>query len=210
MRTHRTGAPGRPRSRMVLPVMAVVVAGLVLSGCSSGDEDGGSGGSNEASTQYVAGTGEITALPVAERQQAPDISGTTLDGEEIALSDYRGEIVVLNVWGSWCGPCRTEAPHLQAVHEATQDRGVRFLGINTRDLDEVPARRFEETNGITYPSIYDPAGRLVLEFKGNLMPQAIPSTLIIDREGRIAVRALKALTEQELTDMIEPMLAEDA
>jgi thiol-disulfide isomerase/thioredoxin len=116
---------------------------------------------------------------------------------------------VLNIWGSWCAPCRAEAPNLVKVAEETADQGVQFLGINTRDNVADNARAFERTFGVEYPSLFDPYGRLILEFPaGSLNPQAIPTTLIIDRDGDIAVRALKPLTEGELRDALEPVMAE--
>lgn len=184
--------------------LTLTVSLPLLTAC-SGDQAGPSGGDSN----IVQGTGEITHVEAADRQPAPDISGETLDGEQLALSDFRGQVVVLNVWGSWCSPCRAEAPNLVAVAEDTADQGVQFLGINTRDLDRVPAQRFEETYEVPYPSLYDPDGRLLLEFPaGSLNPQAIPTTLVVDRQGRIAARALKPLTEQELRDVLDPVLAE--
>ncbi|GAB2878437.1 TlpA family protein disulfide reductase [Streptomyces mayteni] len=186
---------------------AVALTGvLVLGACSGGDSDGASGDG----TNYVEGTGEISRVAVAERVEAPDLTGETLEGEEISLSDYRGDVVVLNVWGSWCAPCRAEAPHLVAAAEATADRGVRFVGLNTRDLSRDNALAFERNYEVEYPSFFDPNGRLVGEFpNGTLNPQAIPSTLIIDREGRIAARALRALTEDDLLAALEPVIAEE-
>ncbi len=176
-----------------------------LTACSGGDEAGPSGGDSN----IVQGTGEVTQVAVADRDPAPDISGETLDGESLSLSDYRGDIVVLNIWGSWCSPCRAEAPGLVAVAEDTADQGVSFVGINTRDLEKANALAFERTYEVEYPSLFDPDGRLLLEFpNGSLNPQAIPTTLIIDREGRIAARALKPLAEEELRATLEPVLAE--
>lgn len=178
---------------------------LALSACGSEDDASSSG----AETQFVPGTGEITQVDKEKRTAAPDIEGETVDGGRLALSDYRGKIVVLNVWGSWCAPCRAEAPNLVKVAEDTEDEGVRFVGINTRDLDVANAKAFDRTYGVEYPSLYDPSGKLILKFpEGSLNPKSIPSTLILDTEGRIAARALKPLGEQELRDALDPVLAE--
>ena len=132
-----------------------------------------------------------------------------VDGKPLELSDYKGKIVVLNVWGSWCAPCRAEAPNLAKVAKETEDKDVQFVGINTRDLDRANAKAFERNYGVEYPSFFDPSGKLILRFpKGSLSPQAIPSTLILDREGRIAVRALKELSEKELRSALDPLTAE--
>lgn len=190
--------------RRTLAAAAVVAAGaLVLTACG---EDATSSGGN---TQFVSGTGQLTVVKASERLAAPDISGETTDGEQLALADYRGKVVVLNVWGSWCAPCRAEAPNLRKVAEDTEDRGVQFVGINTRDLDVANARAFDRSFKIEYPSLYDPSGKLILKFpKNSLSPQAIPSTLILDREGKIAVRALKPLSEKELRKALEPVIEE--
>jgi thiol-disulfide isomerase/thioredoxin len=189
-----------------VPAVFAAVAVLALGACGAGGNDG-SGTSNGGN--IVQGSGAITHVPKEDRQPAPELSGLSTHDEPLELTDYRGDVVVLNVWGSWCGPCRAEAPNLAAVAEATADQGVRFLGINTRDSDKRNAQSFDEGFGITYPSFYDPKGRLILEFpKNTLSPQGIPSTIVLDRDGDIAVRALKPLTEEELWAMIEPVMAE--
>ncbi|MFF9141013.1 TlpA family protein disulfide reductase [Streptomyces albogriseolus] len=180
-------------------LLAVPLAALVTSGCAGGDTDPPS---DPAAPQ------QLLAVPAADRKPAPDVRGETLTGETVALADHRGQVVVLNVWGSWCTPCRAEAPHLQKVHQDTKDQNVAFLGINTRDSTQTNARNFEKDYGITYPSLWDPDGRQLLKFKGTVSPSAIPSTIVIDREGRIAARALKALGEAELRELLAPVLKE--
>jgi thiol-disulfide isomerase/thioredoxin len=192
------------RRRPVALIAMVAVGASVLAGCGE-DETGSSSGD----TKFVQGTGKITKVRSAERQAAPDISGKGVDGKRLELSEHKGKIVVLNVWGSWCAPCRAEAPNLAKVEKETSDKEVQFIGINTRDLDRANAKAFERNYGIGYPSFYDPSGKLILRFpKGSLSPQAIPSTLILDRKGRIAVRALKELSEKELRSTLDPLTAE--
>lgn len=192
------------RRTHVSAATAVAVAGaLLLSGC--GTEQQASGGDQG----FVQGTGQITKVPEEKRRTAPAIGGETVDGGEVQLSDYRGKVVVLNVWGSWCAPCRAEAPHLAEVARDMKDEGVRFLGINTRDLDKANAKAFERSFDVGYPSLYDPSGKQIAKFPdGTLPPQTIPSTLVLDREGRVAVQALKELGEKELRSLITPVLAE--
>jgi thiol-disulfide isomerase/thioredoxin len=145
----------------------------------------------------------------SERKPAPDLSGKTIDGKQLDLASYKGKIVVLNVWGSWCSPCRAEAPNLVKVAKETASQGVRFVGINTRDTSTQPAQQFEKSFGVPYPSLYDPVGKLMLRFKkGTLNPQLIPTTLVIDRDGKIAARALQALSEEKLRKMLDPVIAE--
>jgi thiol-disulfide isomerase/thioredoxin len=197
---------GRRRGARAAAATAVGLAlALVLAGCGSGGSSG-SGGSGSA---FPAGTGEITIVPQGKRVAAPDISGTTLDGRKLKLSDYPGKIIVLNVWGSWCDPCRAEAPNLEAVAKQTAAKGVQFIGIDIDDVKQAQSKSFEHRFGITYPSLFDSGGDLLLKFpRGALNPQAIPNTLILDRHHRIAARALMALTTGELHKALDPILAE--
>lgn len=177
---------------------------LAAAACSSS-----SSGSSSGSSNFVGGSGQITMVKPADRKPAPAISGKTVAGGQDSLAAYKGKVVVVNIWGSWCAPCRAEAPNLAAVAAAEAPKGVQFLGINTRDLDVSNAQRFDKTFGVTYPSFYDPYGKLILRFpKGSLNPQSLPATLVIDRQGRVAVRALKALSEDELRQMVDPIAAE--
>ena len=121
----------------------------------------------------------------------------------------RGDIVVLNVWASWCAPCRAEAPELQEVWNDVQGRGVQFVGLNTRD-SELSAQRFVETMGLTFPSVQDTDGRLQLLFSDSLPPQAIPSTLVIDRDGNVAARILGKASAATLRGVIDEVDSGDA
>jgi thiol-disulfide isomerase/thioredoxin len=199
---------GRSRGgRRAAALAAGAALALALTGC--GSMSGGSSSAGSANTKFVQGTGQITTLPAAQRPAAPDISGRTVEGRQLSLSDYRDKIVVLNVWGSWCDPCRAEAPNLAAVAKETAGKGVQFVGINIRDYDTAQSKSFERSFGITYPSLFDPDGRLLVKFpRGSVPPQSIPTTLILDRQHRIAVRALKALTTDELRGALDPIIAE--
>ncbi|MEU5522431.1 TlpA disulfide reductase family protein [Streptomyces sp. NPDC047860] len=193
----------RVRRRATLAAGAVAAA-LLVSACGSGGTSGGGG-----DTGYVAGADGIATVEKGNRADAPDLSGKTVDGEQLNVDDYKGKVVVVNVWGSWCPPCRAEAKNFEAVHQDLKDEGVQFVGINTRDATVGPARAFEEEQGVTYPSLFDPTGKLMLRFeKGTLNPQAVPSTLVFDRDGKIAARSLQALSEEKLRKMIDPVLAE--
>ncbi|WP_309094839.1 TlpA disulfide reductase family protein [Streptomyces sp.] len=194
----------RTRSRAALLTAGAAAAALTLSACSSGGTSGGGGDTN-----FVLGKDGIATADKGERADAPDLSGKTVDGKQLDVDDYKGKVVVVNVWGSWCPPCRAEAPGFQKVSQDLKDEGVQFVGINTRDTSTGPALAFEKAYGVTYPSLYDPTGKLMLRFeRGTLNPQAIPSTLVFDREGRIAARSLQALSEEKLRKMIAPVLAE--
>ncbi|MFE7774418.1 TlpA family protein disulfide reductase [Streptomyces sp. NPDC057445] len=195
-----------PRRTLLAAGTGALAATLALSAC-SGDTNGKSGGGGD--TNFVTNTGGISTVAKGERTAAPELSGKDLAGEQLDLADYRGKIVVMNVWGSWCTPCRSEAKYLEQVAKDTKAKGVEFVGINTRDDRTAPAQAFEEEFGVTYPSFHDPIGKLILKFpKGSLNPQAIPSTIVIDRDGKIAARALRALDDKALRSMIDPLIAE--
>ncbi|MCZ4102788.1 MULTISPECIES: TlpA family protein disulfide reductase [Streptomyces] len=142
-----------------------------------------------------------TVLPAAERPAAPVLDGTTLTGEHLSTADWRGSVIVVNFWGSWCTPCRKEAPGLRRVADETSRQGVRFVGVDVRDTP-VAGLGFEHDFGITYPSFNDPATKLSLRF-GSLAPQATPSTYVFDRKGRIAAVFFGATTYDELYSAVE-------
>ncbi|MCZ0204151.1 TlpA family protein disulfide reductase [Streptomyces achromogenes] len=192
------------RSRAVLLTAAAAAAALALSACGKGGISGGGG-----DTHFVTGNNGIETVAAGKRATAPDLSGKTIDGKTLDVADYKGKVVVINVWGSWCGPCRNEAKYFAKVSEDYAGKGVQFVGINTRDTSTTPAVNFEKEHGVAYPSLYDPTGKLLLRFeKGTLNPQIVPSTLVIDRHGKVAARALEALDDTGLVDMIKPVLAE--
>ncbi len=179
--------------------MARVIAGLAMVGLAgAGCADGraaqahpGSGG------QAVAAVG-TTWFPAGHRAAAPPVSGVTLTGARLRLSGYRGKVVVLNFWASWCVPCRAEAPALARLSRAYQARGVQFVGVDVKDPGRAHAEAFERHFGIGYPSLYDPAGRVVQAF-ASVIPPAIPDTLVIDRTGHIAARVIGQVTYRGLS-----------
>lgn len=197
----------RVRRRAVWAAAATAVV-MVAAGCSDGQV--GRVDERAAELGYIEGPGAVTFIPPDEREPAPEFGGPLLgeDGE-FWLTDAVGDVVVLNVWGSWCPPCRKEAPALQAVYEDVRDQGVRFVGINIRD-NTTDALRYEEEFGITFPSVVDTDGRRMLVFRESLPPNAIPTTLIIDRHGRMAARVLGEITELTLRELLADVLAEDA
>ena len=192
----------RPR-RAALPGAVLLLAGL-LAGCSS-NEVGSSGDQG-----YVAGKGIITTLDTADRKQPGTVAGTTLDGRETSLADHRGKVVVVNVWGSWCPPCRAEAPMLADAARDLGKQGVVFLGINSRNPEKAGPRAFERRYDIPYDSIYDPDGSSLLAFHGTLAPNSIPSTVVIDREGRVAASVIGQVTRTTLYDIVEDVSGRSA
>lgn len=173
--------------RRLLPLVALwVTGGLLLTGC---------GAAGTGDKGYVDGNGIITRLAPAERMQVHgDVSGKTLQGQAWSLRQQRGKIVVLNVWGTWCPPCRKEAPVLSEAARRLAAEGVVFIGINTRDSSTAQGLAFERNFKVAYPSIFDPDGRNLLAFRGTLPPNAIPSTLVIDQQGKVAASILGEVT----------------
>ncbi|WP_141015302.1 TlpA disulfide reductase family protein [Nocardioides sambongensis] len=159
---------------------AVLAAALVLTGCS---DVGGTEG-----VEYVAGDGQVIEVAADDRAEPVEVSGTTVQDEPLDLADLRGQVVVVNVWWSGCGPCRTEMPMLvEAEAELAEDHPdqTAFVGINIRDLAPETAAAFERDRGVDYPSLYDPGSKTLLGF-GKYAPYAPPATLILDTEGRVA------------------------
>ncbi|MEU8761129.1 TlpA disulfide reductase family protein [Streptomyces sp. NPDC048659] len=194
-------------SRRTLLAVGAVTTALVLSACSS-DTNGKSGGGGD--TGFVTNTGGVSTVAKGERKPVSDLAGETLEGKRLDVAGLKGKVVVLNVWGSWCPPCRAEAPHFAKVAKELKPKGVEFVGINTRDPNKQPALAFEADYGVPYPSLYDPAGKLIVGGfpKGTLNPQAIPSTVVLDKDGKVAARSLMALDEAKLRSMIDPLIAE--
>jgi thiol-disulfide isomerase/thioredoxin len=188
------------RTRSLAALAALLALAGSVAGCSS---DIGSSGDQG----YVAGRGIITSLAVADRSEPGEVSGTTIDGKSLSLDDYAGKVVVVNVWGSWCAPCRAEAPMLAKAARDLAAKDVAFLGIDSRDLNESAAKAFVRRFGVPYPSIYDQQGRTLLAFRGTLNPNAIPSTVIIDREGRVAASVLGEISRTTLYDLVEEVSA---
>jgi peroxiredoxin len=186
----------RVRAGVSVLLLSVLIA--PIAGCSSAQ----SGSSSGSETNFVAGDGSIEVVPVAQRVAAPDFTLPTLSGGNISLGKQLGKVVVLNVWASWCAPCRKEAPDLQAVWEQSDKKSVQFIGLDTRD-STTSAQGFIKNYGITYPQAVDTDGQVQLLFRNSLPAQAIPSTLIVDAQGRVAARILGTASEATLRNVID-------
>ncbi|MGB7982920.1 MAG: TlpA disulfide reductase family protein [Candidatus Nanopelagicales bacterium] len=196
-----------PSRTLLLRAAALAATGVLLAGCGTDQVGGGQPVGDVAEQGYVSGDGTTTIVAEADRVGAPALTGTTLDGDPFALADHLGEVVVLNVWASWCAPCRAEASDLQEVWAQYEGKGVQFVGLNTRDSDAA-ARAFVDRFALTYPNVVDTDGSRQLLFHETLPPQAIPSTLVVDQEGRVAGRAIGEVDRSRLLGLIEPILAE--
>lgn len=186
-------------------LLLLCAGALVLTGCSTGDDavDVNNGGE----FRFVEGTPRGDVIPPGERATAPEFSGTLLDGEPFASTELAGDVAVVNFWGSWCAPCRVESPEFQEVYADVRDEGVQFLGINVKDTDQL-ARAFEERYGIEFPSLDDPRGEVALAFR-DYPASAIPSTIVLDREGRVAAVYTGAVKQEDLRDVLGMLTAEE-
>jgi peroxiredoxin len=182
--------------RRLAAVLVAVVSAALLAGC---------GGGNWAEKCATA-DGVVTCAP-DQRTAVKDVTGELLTGGSYTLSQDRGKVLVVNFWGSWCPPCRAEADDLETTYQATKDKGVSFLGIDSRD-DRDAAKAFERASGITYPSIYDPDGKVAVRVDATQV--GTPATLIIDRAGRIAFAFRSATTTSQLRPLVEQVVAEGA
>lgn len=184
------------RAALALPL------GIVgLAGCASTDT------SARYDTGYVEGSGVSTEIAVDKRGDAYDFSGETFSGETFALSEKRGAPVVLNVWYASCAPCRKEAPDLVKLHGTYASKGVTFVGVNVRD-EAGPAQAFEQKFSIPYPSIPDRDGAIMYALRGQVSPNAVPSTLVFDAKGRVAARISGLADPSILGAMIDRVLSE--
>ena len=188
--------------RRLLAVLAG--AGLLAGGCSTGSNavDVNNGGE----FRFVAGTPAGEVIPAGERRSAPKFSGELLDGSAFSSGELSGDVAVINFWGSWCPPCRVETPEFQQVYAQVQGSGVRFLGINVKD-DKQLADAFLQSKGITYPSLYDPRGEVALAFR-DYPANAIPSTIVLDRDGRVAAVYTAAVKQEDLRAVLTHVVEE--
>lgn len=180
---------------------------MALSACTSEDPlaKQASAGDNK---NYIAGDGSVTEYAANDRSKPVEFSATLFDGSKVSATDYRGDVAVLNFWYAACAPCRIEAPDLQELHEDFKADGVEFLGINVRD-EEPTAAAFERTFGLTYPSAVDKDGGVLLALTKFVPPAAVPTTLVLDKQGRVSARILGVAEKSTLKALITSALAEN-
>ncbi len=191
--------------KAIVPAAVVL---LLLTGCAANPlaEQYESG-----STQnYISGDGTLTLIDPADREDAVAFEAETDDGSTVSSADYAGEVLVLNFWYAACPPCRVEAPDLEELFQHFDGEGATFLGVNVRDQAETAAY-FASENGVTYPSVIDTNdGNMLLAFAGTVAPNAVPTTLVIDKKGRVAARFLGLIDEPStLKTIIAETIAED-
>ena len=193
--------------RALLSAAAAVAALTLLAGCSTDPlADQYSQGTTK---NYISGEGTISEIKAADRGEPVSFESVTDSGDDVSSADYAGKVLVLNFWYAGCPPCRVEAPELEQVNQAFQGQDVSFLGVNVRD-QPAQSLSFAETLGVTYPSVIDADnGNLLLAFAGTVAPNAVPTTLVIDKQGRVAARFLGAIDgPSSLRTIINDTLAE--
>ena len=203
---------GSPRRRGAFVAACALGLSLLTAACNDDANSVASQAMAGDGKGYVAGDGTVEQLAVADRGVAVSLGGTTVDGKSWSTAaDAPGKVVVVNVWGSWCAPCVDETPHLQQVWQSysTAGKPVAFVGIDIKE-SAATAAAFLKANSVTYPSLSDSGsgGQPMLALQGKAA--ATPSTLVLDRQGRIAARVLGATTVSTLTGLVDDVLAEQA
>jgi thiol-disulfide isomerase/thioredoxin len=194
-----------PRVSPRAPLAAGVAVALcgVLAGCAGTSASGDGQGDD---TRFISGDGNVAEYRPADRKSLKDVGGDSLDGKPIKLASLRGKVVVVNFWASWCPPCRGEAPSLQHVYDENKAKGVEFLGVNFKD-SKANAQAYERKFKVTFPSLFDANGQVTLAFR-EVPPSAIPSTLVLDRQGRVAARIIGATTYSKLNPLVAKVVSE--
>lgn len=183
--------------------LAAAAAALIIASLAGCTADPLAEQYRSGSTQnYISGDGTVTTIAVGERAEPVTFEGVTSEGDEVSSSDFEGQVLVINFWYAACPPCRVEAPDLEKLHASLEGEGVSFLGVNVRDQADT-ARTFETETGVTYPSVIDANdGNLLLAFAGTVAPNAVPTTLVIDKQGRVAARFLGQVESPSALDTI--------
>ncbi len=194
-------------TRLLRAAGVVLASVIVVSGCSGGGNtiaDQARAGNNK---NYIAGDGSVTTIGAGQRETTLDLNGTTLEGDPWSSSEAVGDVLVINVWGSWCPPCRDEMDDLVTVHDEFTDAGepVQFMGVN--DRDSVPtAQAFEKAHDVLYPSLEDNGGATRADLVG--LANATPSTLVVAPDGKVAARVSGPVSASTLRGLIQDVLDE--
>lgn len=194
----KSGATRPPAASLMCAVVAVIILAallVVLTGCVADRPGPG------AAADYTSTDGTVTQFALGNRAEPINFEGSTETGETLESKDFRGQVLVVNFWYAACPPCRTEAPWLRDLSDAHAQNEVKFLGVNVRDT-AATSTTFTEEYGITYPSLVDSDQSVMLAFSGVSPLSAVPSTLVFDREGRLAGRIVGIIDKDTLDDMI--------
>ncbi|MGI5504292.1 TlpA family protein disulfide reductase [Lentzea sp. CA-135723] len=182
----------------------LLVLVLLLAGCTTG-KDAAQIGGGDFSLVAPGGQVEIRYAP-ADRKELKGLEGESLmeDGKTIKLSDYAGKPVVINIWGAWCGPCRTEAPEMQKVF----DGGTQVLGVDVKETSKDHPRDFMKDRSLTYPSIYDASARSFVNVFRGLPPNVVPSTFVVDKNHKVAAAFLEPVLATDVQKVLDELAKE--
>ena len=179
--------------RLAVIAATALAAALALSGCSSDSGGLAKQYGNGTTQNYISGDGAVTEVAADKRTDAVDFRSKDLDGDTVSSKALRGKVVVLNFWYAGCPPCRAEAKYLNTVHDQFAGKDVAFVGVNVRDERDT-AEAFERTFGVDYPTVLDArSGAMQLALSGQVAPNAVPATIVLDKQGRVAARVLGAI-----------------
>lgn len=191
--------------RAMVAVLAAVGVAAVLTACTGGTDavDQTAGGD----FRYTDATQRGTVIPAADRQKPGDVSGPLLSGGTYHLTADAGQVVVVNLWGSWCPPCRVETPEFQQVYEQTRATGVQFVGFAVKETSEGDTKQFVAVNDITYPIVYDPLTKVALQL-GRIPTAGLPLTAVVDKQGRVAAVYVGSVQPSQLKPVLAQLTAE--
>ncbi|HJQ43376.1 MAG TPA: TlpA disulfide reductase family protein [Jatrophihabitantaceae bacterium] len=192
------------KSARFFAIAAVLVTALVASACTGKDAVDQSAGGQ---FRFVSGTKSGKLIAVGDRKKSGSFSGDGLSGGTVALSEFAGKVVVVNFWATWCGPCQVETPQFDAMYRKNKAKDVQFVGIDTKETSRDAARSFVKDNAISYPMIWDEPGRTAVQI-GKLPALALPFTVLIDKQQRVAAVYLTKLSPKDLQPVLDKLVAE--
>jgi thiol-disulfide isomerase/thioredoxin len=190
--------------RSVVLALVAVLTVLTVAGCTGKDAvDQSSAGD----FRFVTATQVGHVYAEADRKPVGAVSGTLIGGGPYSLAASRGHVVVINFWATWCGPCKTETPQLDALYRQVQPQGIDFVGVDVKELSRDAGNAFISDNKISYPILWDEPGKTALEL-GHIPSASLPFTVVIDKQQRVAAVYLQVLTPGDLQPVLSSLVAE--
>lgn len=200
----RRGRHRRGTRRIAPAVGLACVAALGLAACSSDGNSINKQANQGDDKNYLAGDGTMAQLSPAERGKPVTLTGKLLDGKAWSTKDHPGKVIVVNVWGSWCPPCKAETPDLQKAWTKLEKKGVLMVGVDRQEGPQTAAA-YLRSAGVTYPSLRDDGGAALVALQGKA--SATPSTLVLDQQHRIAARVSGPTTTTTLVELVNDVLS---
>jgi thiol-disulfide isomerase/thioredoxin len=193
----------RRKIAALLGVAAIAGAVLPLAACTGSDAVS----TGTGDYRFVTGNGLGTVIPEAKRHKAGEVTGSLLDGGTFNLASDLGKVTVVNFWATWCSPCVVETPQFDSVYREYKNKGVTFVGIDTKEADRSAPRSFVKDNKISYPIVFDENGETAVEL-GNIPAGGLPFTVLIDKQGRVAAVYLRSMAPNDLKPVLKQLTAE--